>query len=59
MMTDMQNAHWIHELQIFNEQSWVGFLIQIKGRINGSDRSRRLKYRYGSLPLHTIDAPID
>lgn len=37
----------------------LGFLIQIKGRINGSDRSRRLKYRIGSVPLHTINAPID
>lgn len=36
-----------------------GFLIQIKGRINGSDRSRSLKSRMGSVPLHTIDAPLD
>lgn len=36
-----------------------GFLIQIKGRINGSDRSRRLTIRKGSIPLHTMDAAID
>ena len=36
-----------------------GFLIQIKGRINGSDRQRLLRARQGSVPLHTINAPLD
>lgn len=36
-----------------------GLLVQVKGRINGADRSQRSLVRYGSLPLHTIDAPID
>lgn len=42
-----------------NQTTMTGFLIQIKGRLNGSDRSRRLKFRFGSLSLHTIDSPID
>ena len=36
-----------------------GCLIQVKGRINGSDRSRRSIIRLGSLPLHTITAKLD
>ena len=36
-----------------------GCLIQVKGRINGSDRSRRSIIRFGSLPLHTITAKMD
>lgn len=41
------------------EVNLEGFLIQIKGRINGSDRSRRLKSRKGNVPLHTINASLD
>ena len=36
-----------------------GFLVQVKGRINGSDRSRKSIIRYGSLPLHTISESLD
>jgi ribosomal protein S3 len=36
-----------------------GILVKVKGRINGAERSRIASYRYGSIPLHTIDAPID
>jgi len=36
-----------------------GILVKVKGRINGSDRSRTSSYRYGSIPLHTIEAAID
>jgi hypothetical protein len=36
-----------------------GSLVKVKGRINGSERSRTSAFRYGSIPLHTIDAYID
>lgn len=36
-----------------------GILVKVKGRINGSDRSRTSTYRFGSIPLHTIKAAID
>lgn len=36
-----------------------GYLIIFKGRIGGSERSRIIRYRSGSLPRHTVSAPID
>ena len=36
-----------------------GIRIQVSGRLNGSDMSRREKEILGSVPLHTIRADID
>lgn len=36
-----------------------GYLIVIKGRIGGSERSRILRYRSGPRPRHTVSAAID
>lgn len=36
-----------------------GALIQIKGRVDGSSRSQTLRSRQGSIPLHTLNAPVD
>lgn len=36
-----------------------GAMLSVKGRINGSDRSKTTTFRKGGLPLHTFDAAID
>lgn len=34
-------------------------VLQIKGRIDGAERSLRSRVRLGSIPLHTLDCPLD
>lgn len=41
------------------DSNLCGVLIQIKGRASGSDRTKRVQYRKGSLPLQSMAAPID
>lgn len=36
-----------------------GYLVMFKGRIGGSERSRIIRHRGGSLPRHTVSAGID
>lgn len=36
-----------------------GIRIDVKGRLNGADRSRKEIVRYGSIPLQTLSADID
>lgn len=43
-----------------SEPTYVGgFLIEFKGRLNGSERKRVTQLRAGSLPRHRISADID
>jgi hypothetical protein len=36
-----------------------GYLMVLKGRVGGAERSRVLRYRSGPLPRHTVSAAID
>jgi ribosomal protein S3 len=36
-----------------------GIRINVKGRLNGADRSRKQSIQYGSIPLQTISSTID
>jgi len=37
----------------------LGIRVQWKGRLSGSDRSKKESFQQGQIPLHTIDAKID
>jgi len=37
----------------------LGIRVQWKGRLSGSDRSKKESFQHGQIPLHTIDAKID
>jgi small subunit ribosomal protein S3 len=37
----------------------LGVRVQWKGRLSGSDRSKKESFQQGQIPLHTIDAKID
>lgn len=41
------------------DSNLLGALLQVKGRASGSDRTKRVQYRKGSLPLQRMSAPID
>lgn len=41
------------------DSNLIGCLISLKGRLEGSDRSKRTRFRKGSIPLHTLKACID
>jgi hypothetical protein len=42
-----------------NPLDWIGCWIEIKGRINGSERARKLSYSMGVLPRNTFKARVD
>ena len=37
----------------------LGVRVQWKGRLSGSDRSKKESFQQGQIPLHTISAKID
>ena len=37
---------------------WMGYKLQIKGRINGSKRKRKMVFQKGKMPLNTLKYPI-
>jgi hypothetical protein len=57
--TQQENVKNLPTLLMGERAKIKGILVKVKGRINGSDRSRIATYRFGSIPLHTIKAAID
>lgn len=54
----LNNINKVFKKLYKNYNFFIGYKIQIKGRINGIDRSKKLVLQEGKIPLNTINSKI-